>query len=151
MFLAIRVVKSRHFSIRNVELEKLFFGIYLEKAEDGEVIGNSIKGDAVEEFNSGNGIQLWYCKNILVRDNYVERVRDGIYLEFSDLINISNNTSVNNVRYGLHFMFSNDDIYEGNLFENNGAGVAVMFSKNIRMKENIFRNNWGERFLRSSP
>ena len=142
-FAAIRVVKAKHFSIRNVKLEKLFFGIYLEKAEQGEVIGNSIKGDAVEEFNSGNGIQLWYCNNVEVRDNYVEKVRDGIYLEFSDQIQIVNNTSVNNVRYGLHFMFSNDDIYEANLFENNGAGVAVMFSKNIRMNKNIFRNNWG--------
>ena len=142
-FAAIRVVKAKHFSIRNVKLEKLFFGIYLEKAEQGEVIGNSIRGDAVEEFNSGNGIQLWYCNNVEVRDNYVEKVRDGIYLEFSDQIQIVNNTSVNNVRYGLHFMFSNDDIYEANLFENNGAGVAVMFSKNIRMNKNIFRNNWG--------
>ena len=142
-FAAIRVVKAKHFSIRNVKLEKLFFGIYLEKAEQGEVIGNSIRGDAVEEFNSGNGIQLWYCNNVEVRDNYVEKVRDGIYLEFSDQIQIVNNTSVNNVRYGLHFMFSNDDIYEANLFENNGAGVAVMFSKNIRMNKNTFRNNWG--------
>ena len=142
-FAAIRVVESKHFSIRNVELEKLFFGIYLEKAENGEVIGNSIKGDAVEEFSSGNGIQLWYCKNVEVRDNYVEQVRDGIYLEFSDQIQILNNTSINNLRYGLHFMFSNDDVYEGNIFENNGAGVAVMFSKEIKMRNNIFRNNWG--------
>ena len=142
-FAAIRVAKSKHFVIRNVELERLFFGIYLEKAENGVVVGNTIKGDAVEEFNSGNGIQLWYCKNIEVRDNYVEKVRDGIYLEFSDQIRILNNTSVNNVRYGLHFMFSNDDIYEGNIFENNGAGVAVMFSREITMRKNIFRNNWG--------
>ena len=142
-FAAIRVVKSKHFSIRNLKLEKLFFGIYLEKAEHGEVIGNTIKGDAVEEFSSGNGIHLWYCKNVVVRDNYIEKVRDGIYLEFADFVNISNNKSVNNVRYGLHFMFSNDDIYEGNIFENNGAGVAVMFSKEIKMRKNIFRNNWG--------
>jgi len=40
-------------------------------------------------------------------------------------------------------MFSNDDIYENNLFEKNGAGVAVMFSKRIFMRNNIFRLNWG--------
>ena len=142
-YAAIRVVKSKHFKIRNLKLEKLFFGIYLEKAEQGEVIGNTIKGDAVEEFSSGNGIHLWYCNNVVVRDNYIEQVRDGIYLEFADFVDITNNKSVNNVRYGLHFMFSNDDIYEGNIFENNGAGVAVMFSKQIKMRKNIFRNNWG--------
>ncbi len=142
-YAAIRIAKSKHFKIHNVDLEKLFFGIYLEKAEDGEVIGNTIIGDAVEEFNSGNGIQLWYCKNIKVIDNRVEKVRDGIYLEFSDNIEIENNISSHNVRYGLHFMFSNNDNYRGNIFEDNGAGVAVMFSKHIEMTGNTFKKNWG--------
>ncbi len=140
---AIRVVKSERFVIRNVVLEKLFFGIYLEKARNGKVIHNKIVGDAVEEFNSGNGIQLWYCQDIEVAGNIVERVRDGIYLEFSDRIEIRDNTSSNNVRYGLHFMFSNDDVYSNNSFKNNGAGVAVMFSKRIKMLDNTFAKNWG--------
>jgi len=142
-YAAIRVVKSKNFLIQNVVLEKLFFGIYLEKAQDGRVYNNKIIGDAVEEFNSGNGIQLWYCQNIEVESNIVQHVRDGIYLEFSDYINIKNNRSSDNVRYGLHFMFSNNDTYQGNIFENNGAGVAVMFSKEIKMHNNIFRKNWG--------
>lgn len=142
-FAAIRVVKSKNFLIQNVVLEKLFFGIYLEKAQDGRVFHNNIIGDAVEEFNSGNGIQLWYCQNIEIEQNIVQHVRDGIYLEFSDNVIIKNNTSSNNVRYGLHFMFSNNDIYEGNIFENNGAGVAVMFSKKVKMLNNSFKKNWG--------
>lgn len=40
-------------------------------------------------------------------------------------------------------MFSNDDLYKNNLFQNNGAGVAVMFSKRIKMHQNIFKDNWG--------
>ncbi|SHH03421.1 nitrous oxide reductase family maturation protein NosD [Flagellimonas flava] len=142
-YAAIRVVKSANFLIQNVVLEKLFFGIYLEKAKDGKVYHNKIIGDAVEEFNSGNGIQLWYCNNIEVSRNIVQHVRDGIYLEFSDNVLIENNISTNNVRYGLHFMFSNNDIYQGNTFENNGAGVAVMFSKQIKMYHNTFKKNWG--------
>jgi nitrous oxidase accessory protein len=142
-YAAIRVVRSKNFLIQNVVLEKLFFGIYLEKAQDGRIFHNKIIGDAVEEFNSGNGIQLWYCQNIEVEQNIVQHVRDGIYLEFSDDVIIKNNTSSNNVRYGLHFMFSNNDIYESNTFENNGAGVAVMFSKNVKMLNNSFKKNWG--------
>ncbi|MEX0316159.1 MAG: nitrous oxide reductase family maturation protein NosD [Allomuricauda sp.] len=142
-YAAIRVVKSKNFLIQNVVLEKLFFGIYLEKSTDGRVYHNKIIGDAVEEFNSGNGIQLWYCNNVSVEQNIVQHVRDGIYLEFSDQIVIKNNISTNNVRYGLHFMFSNDDLYQDNTFENNGAGVAVMFSKKIKMYNNTFKKNWG--------
>jgi len=142
-YAAIRVVKSEHFLIQNVVLEKLFFGIYIEKSKNGRVYHNKIIGDAVDEYNSGNGIQLWYPQNIIVDHNIVQHVRDGIYLEFSDDITIANNTSSNNLRYGLHFMFSDDDAYINNIFENNGAGVAVMFSKNIKMKGNTFRKNWG--------
>jgi nitrous oxidase accessory protein len=142
-YAAIRVVQSENFLIQNVVLEKLFFGIYLEKSKNGKVYHNKIIGDAVDEYNSGNGIQLWYSQNIVVERNIVQHVRDGIYLEFSDNITIENNISSDNLRYGLHFMFSNDDIYKDNTFENNGAGVAVMFSKRIKMLGNTFKKNWG--------
>ena len=142
-YAAICVRNSKNFIIQNLVLEKLFFGIYIEKSRDGKVFHNKIIGDAVEEYNSGNGIQLWYSKNVEIEHNFVERVRDGIYLEFSHDCIIKNNVSANNIRYGLHFMFSNDDIYQDNIFEKNGAGVAVMFSKRIKMYNNIFKENWG--------
>ena len=41
-------------------------------------------------------------------------------------------------------MFSNDDSYISNLFKNNGAGVAVMFSKSLKMFNNTFEENWGD-------
>ncbi|HPF11604.1 MAG TPA: nitrous oxide reductase family maturation protein NosD [Flavobacteriaceae bacterium] len=142
-FSAVRVVRSEYFVIKNLVLEKLFFGIYLEKSSHGRVFHNKIIGDAEEEFNSGNGIQLWYSHHIEVDQNIITHVRDGIYLEFADHCTITNNISRDNVRYGLHFMFSNDDLYEDNTFEKNGAGVAVMFSKNIEMYHNTFQGNWG--------
>ncbi|WP_339634632.1 nitrous oxide reductase family maturation protein NosD [Bizionia echini] len=142
-YAAIRLKRVENFVIKNLVLEKLFFGIYVEKSNNGKVFHNKIIGDAEEEYNSGNGIQLWYSNNIEIEHNFVQRVRDGIYLEFSDNCIIKNNVSSHNVRYGLHFMFSNDDIYQDNLFEKNGAGVAVMFSKKIKMYNNIFRENWG--------
>jgi len=142
-YAAIRVKRSKHFEIKNLVLEKLFFGIYLEKAENGKVFNNKVIGQAIEEHNSGNAIQLWYSKKISIYNNIVQHVRDGIYLEFSDDCIIKNNVSTNNLRYGLHFMFSNNDIYENNEFSKNGAGVAVMFSKKIKMLKNVFKENWG--------
>jgi len=142
-YAAVRVVKSKSFVIQNLVLEKLFFGIYLEKSHHGKVYHNKIIGEAVEEHSSGNGIHLWHCNNIEVDQNIVTNVRDGIYLEFSDYCTITNNESRDNIRYGLHFMFSNNDMYKGNTFVNNGAGVAVMFSKKIEMYNNVFKENWG--------
>ncbi len=140
---AIRVIRSKNFLIQNMVLEQLFFGIYLEKSSHGKVYHNRIIGEAVDEYNSGNGIQLWYSSDVEVSKNHVQGTRDGIYLEFSDQITITDNVSRDNLRYGLHFMFSDHDVYTHNTFENNGAGVAVMFSKFITMKKNTFRKNWG--------
>ncbi|MDC8001338.1 nitrous oxide reductase family maturation protein NosD [Aequorivita todarodis] len=142
-YAAVRVVNSTGFLIQNLELEKLFFGIYLQKSNDGKVLNNKVRGEAVTEFNSGNAIHLWYCKNVEVTGNDVQKVRDGIYLEFSDNITITNNLSKNNVRYGLHFMFSNDNRVINNVFETNGAGIALMFSKFMEVEHNIIQKNWG--------
>lgn len=140
---AIRVITSRDFVLQNLILEKFFFGIYLQKSHNGIIRNNHLRGDAKNEFGSGNGIHLWYAQNLLIENNEIERARDGIYFEFADSSIIRNNYSHNNIRYGLHFMFSNHDVYEDNTFENNGAGVAVMFSKHINMHRNTFINNWG--------
>lgn len=142
-YAAVRVVKSEGFVIQNLELEKLFFGIYLQKANNGKVLNNKVRGEAVTEFNSGNAVHLWYCKNVEVRGNDVQNVRDGIYLEFSDNITIDNNFSKGNVRYGLHFMFSNNNTVTNNVFETNGAGIALMFSKVMEVENNIIKKNWG--------
>jgi nitrous oxidase accessory protein len=75
--------------------------------------------------------------------NTVTGHRDGIYFEFVSNSLIKSNTSFQNVRYGLHFMFSNSNTYVSNIFRDNGAGVAVMYSKGIKMYYNTFSDNWG--------
>ncbi len=140
----IRFDRSHNFTIRNNKLLNTFFGIYLAYSNDGIVEGNYLEGKAVEEMSSGNAIHLWYCKRVVIENNEVRGHRDGIYFEFVDNSVIKNNLSVGNIRYGLHFMFSNHDHYTKNEFRNNGAGVAVMFSRNIDMNENLFIQNWGK-------
>jgi len=140
---AIRVDRSSHFLIQNLELRRIFFGLMIAKSKHGTIRNVKVFGDAVQQHNSGNAIHLWHSNHILIDNNILIKSRDGIYLEFSDDCIISNNISKENIRYGLHFMFSNNDEYNNNVFENNGAGVAVMFSKKIKMVDNHFQYNWG--------
>jgi nitrous oxidase accessory protein len=139
----IRMRNSRNFVIHNNLLENTFFGIYLEHVKDGIVSQNRVFGEAINEMSSGNAIHLWKCARIQVIDNHVKKHRDGIYFEFVEESVVRKNVSEDNLRYGLHFMFSNHDDYFENTFIRNGAGVAVMFSKKIQMHHNIFQQNWG--------
>ncbi len=142
-YAAIYTSRADHFVIENNEVDDPFFGILIEKSKHGIVRNNKVYGTTVREDGSGNGIHAWHCSDLEIYDNEVFQMRDGIYLEFVDESLIRNNYAHDNIRYGLHFMFSNHDKYLNNRFEQNGAGVAVMFSKFIEMRQNQFVNNWG--------
>lgn len=140
---AIKVEEAKDCLIADNRLEDTFFGIYLAKSSGCRVENNTLLGAKESESRSGNGIHLWYCRDIEIRRNRVSGHRDGIYLEFVEDSRIEDNTSFRNHRYGLHFMFSDRSIYRNNTFRENDAGVAVMYTKNVQMEDNHFENNWG--------
>ena len=142
-YAAIHFYRSKHFIIEDNELKNVFFGMLIEKSHIGAISNNTVSSNAVDEFSSGNGIHLWHCSKVSISANHLSHLRDGIYLEFVSESQITDNVSRDNLRYGLHFMFSDQDDYYDNEFINNGAGVAVMFSKFINMKRNRFYKNWG--------
>ena len=142
-YAAIYLSRVNQFEIHDMILEKVFFGMLIEKSHYGKIYNNRISGEAEDEAGAGNGIHLWHCSNAEIYGNEIFEVRDGIYFEFVSDSHIRDNYSHDNIRYGLHFMFSNNDEYHYNTFVRNGAGVAVMFSKFIKMTHNKFYKNWG--------
>ncbi|RUM29005.1 MAG: nitrous oxide reductase family maturation protein NosD [Aquifex sp.] len=140
----IKVWNAKNCVIKNNVLRNNFWGIYLANVKHCTVENNDIQGTGeVSEVYTGNGIHLWHCRYITIRNNRVRKHRDGIYFEFVEESEIIGNLSENNWRYGLHFMFSHRDKYINNVFRHNGAGVAVMYTKKVLMKGNRFEKNWG--------
>ena len=140
----IKVYDSKNVLIKNNVLEDTFFGIYIQNGLSCTIENNQLTANGTEEQQSGNGIHCWKCDSMRIIANRVTGHRDGIYFEFVKNSIIWRNTSTKNIRYGLHFMFSNDDMYVSNIFSNNGSGVSVMFSNRIKMFSNYFEENWGD-------
>ncbi|HRI32606.1 MAG TPA: nitrous oxide reductase family maturation protein NosD [Saprospiraceae bacterium] len=140
----IKVYDSKYVVLSNNILEDNFFGIYLQYSNCCVVKNNKIKAYGQAEQQIGNGIHCWKSDSLQIIGNTIEGHRDGIYFEFVTNSIIWRNVSIGNIRYGLHFMFSNDDAYISNVFRKNGAGVAVMFTKNVKMFNNVFEQNWGD-------
>lgn len=140
----IKVYGNINVTIENNILENNFFGIYLQNSQKCTVKNNSIKASSKNEQSIGNGIHCWKSDRISIESNQISGHRDGIYFEFVTNSKVTKNLSEANIRYGLHFMFSNDDRYVENTFKNNGAGVAVMFTQRVQMLKNIFEENWGD-------
>ncbi|MBS1647567.1 MAG: nitrous oxide reductase family maturation protein NosD [Bacteroidetes bacterium] len=140
----IKVYDSHHVIITNNILEDNFFGIYLQYSKHCIVKDNKLRAYGTEEQQIGNGIHCWKSDSLQIIGNDVSGHRDGIYFEFVTNSVIWRNCSIGNIRYGLHFMFSNNDAYISNIFKNNGAGVAVMFTQKVKMFHNTFEENWGD-------
>ena len=142
-YAAVKAIQCSQITLKRLTIENAFFGIYLSEVQDSRVTANRVTGGRTPETNAGNGFHLWQCKRITIDDNEVSGHRDGIYFEFVYESKIERNRSRSNLRYGLHFMFSNDNVYTGNWFDDNGAGVAVMYSKRVTMRRNQFVANRG--------
>ena len=127
--------------IADNQVDSTFFGIYLAQVTDCRITGNVLRARGTGEAASGNGIHLWNSQRIIIANNHVSGFRDGIYFEFVRASHVEENLSEQNLRYGLHFMYSDDCVYRGNDFRRNGAGVAVMYTRRVEMTDNRFEDN----------
>lgn len=142
-YASINLVDAKNCIIENNIIENACFAVHVANTSHSIISNNIIKAIGKTEQTSGNGIHLWKCNNMIVENNDIQGHRDGIYFEFVTDSYIYQNKSYKNIRYGLHFMFSNNDSYMENTFTENGAGVAVMYSHHVLMHNNHFEWNWG--------
>lgn len=140
----VKIYDAKHILIEGNTFINNYFGIYLQYAAKCIIKNNIIKASQKEENQSGNGIHCWKSDSLQIIGNKIEGHRDGIYFEFVTNSVIWRNIAKNNLRYGLHFMFSHHNAYITNCFKHNGAGVALMFTKKVIMLNNTFEENWGD-------
>lgn len=140
---ALKISKSRNVTVRSNRFKDNFFAIHSMESPNGTLIGNEILSGGRKGMKFANGIHCWKTSNMRIVNNTISGHRDGIYLEFVTHSIIKDNKSIGNKRYGLHFMFSHDNTYTHNRLSKNGAGVAVMYSNRVVMRQNIFSENWG--------
>jgi len=142
-YASIKLVDAVNITIEANTVINSYFAIHLSNSTYCTVRNNNITGNPKSEQLTGNGIHLWKCNHAVIENNHVQGHRDGIYFEFVTESLVQKNLSEKNIRYGLHFMFSHSDHYMQNIFRNNGAGVAVMYSHKVTMEKNQFESNWG--------
>ena len=143
----VRVISSPGVRLAGLEVADVLYGIYGERAT-GLVLERCMLRGRVEpraEIGDGNGIHLWYCEDVTVRDCAVERFLDAVYLSFTHHASIENSRFHDSGRYGLHTMYCQENRLTGNLFTRNVAGCAIMFSNHLVIEGNDFVRNRGSR------
>ena len=116
-------------------------GVYLWGAPNALVEHNTIIGNKeLRENERGNGVTVWNAPNSKVVYNDISHGRDGIFSNASNFNTFSHN-HFHDLRYGVHYMYTNDSQIEGNIVSNSKIGFAIMFSTNIKLRDNVSYNN----------
>jgi nitrous oxidase accessory protein len=136
-------IAAKRAIVRNCSTRNTLFGIYLREADGSTVESCTIRGvPGSDPGEKGSGIHVWNTDGYRLLGNDIAGVRDGFYIQSSPHGTILRN-SARDLRYGLHYMFSDDNRFEDNTFENGAAGTALMYSRRIIFRRNRFLHNRG--------
>ncbi|MCC6681465.1 MAG: nitrous oxide reductase family maturation protein NosD [Phycisphaeraceae bacterium] len=135
------VVLAPRAIIEDNTFDDVLFGIYLKKAADSVIRRNRIGGKDLDLPRRGDGIRLWYSPGCLIEDNNVHDGRD-VVIWFSSNVTVRGNL-VSRGRYGLHFMYCDDNTLENNSLQDNSVGAFLMYSRRLTLRGNRFARNRG--------
>ncbi|MCQ0093152.1 nitrous oxide reductase family maturation protein NosD [Roseovarius sp. M141] len=112
-------------------------GIDVHGGRDAQVRSNIIEGTRNPRMNDrGNGIYVWNSPGTLVEGNSVRWGRDGIFSNASRT-GIYKNNLFRDLRFAVHYMYTNDSEVSGNVSIGNHLGYAIMFSNKVIVKDNL--------------
>lgn len=128
-------------------IEGNLYGIYLHGAENSIARGNTIVGIQEGRLNeAGNGISVWNATGAKVLDNDVRFGRDGIYVITSKR-NVFSGNRFRDLRFAIHYMYTNDSEISDNVSINNAVGFAMMFSSRLKISGNVSDGDRDHGFL----
>ncbi len=129
--------------IRDCDIRNSIFGIYLRQADGTAVVACRVRGiPGRQPGEKGSGIHVWNTGGFRLERNDIRDVRDGLYIQSSPRGVVIGNVA-RDLRYGLHYMYSDDNVFEDNTFETGAAGTAIMYSRRIAFRRNRFLRNRG--------
>ena len=84
----------------------------------------------------GNGVYVWNAPGTVVERNDIRYGRDGIFSNTSR-DNIFRDNLMRDLRFAVHFMYTNMSEVSGNISIGNRLGFAIMFSNRVVITDNM--------------
>jgi nitrous oxidase accessory protein len=123
--------------VENNDISDNLIGIYVSGARNSLIRNNRITGRQDLRVNErGNGIQIWNAPGTIVEDNSIQFGRDGIFVTTSKR-NIFRNNRMLDLRFAIHYMYTNKSEVSGNYSSRNNVGYALMSSTDLIVDGNI--------------
>lgn len=133
--------------VENNRLDGNLYGVYVHGAEQALVRGNRIRGIREGRVNeAGNGVSLWNAPGAKVVDNDISFGRDGIY-SITSKHNVFSGNRFHDLRFAVHYMYTNDSEISGNVSTGNSVGFAIMYSNRLIVTNNVSDGDRDHGFL----
>ena len=133
--------KATGAQVLNTRVHDNLIGIYVWGARDAQVKSNVITGRRDLRMNErGNGVQIWNAPGARIQGNDIRYGRDGIFVTTSK-DNVFADNLMHDLRFAVHYMYTNDSTVSGNISRRNHLGYAIMFSTKIEMTGNLSEND----------
>jgi nitrous oxidase accessory protein len=111
--------------------------IYLDGPHDAMVRRNEIAGlRTLRRTERGPAVSLWNTPGSAIIDNDIRSGRDGVF-SVSSSHNIVRGNTFHDLRFAVHFMYTNDSEVSGNFSTGNEVGYVLMFSDRLDVRENV--------------
>lgn len=127
--------------VKDNRIEDALFGIDLQQSYHNVIRRNFISSKKLELGMRGDSIRLWYSDDNLLEDNEIRNSRDFV-LWYAKRNRVTGTIHTGG-RYGMHFMFSMDNIVENNRFENNSVGISMMYDQGDVVRNNVISHSVG--------
>lgn len=138
---AIKFEDSNGCVVEDCRLENVFFGLYVAKSSGCRFRRLFISGKPLDMPRRGDGVRLWYSDDTTLED--IEMVDSRDFIIWFARRTVVRNCRVSRGRYGLHYMYCDDNLFENNRFTDNQVGGTIMYSRRITMKGNRFEKSRG--------
>ena len=123
--------------VESNRIEGNLFGVYVHGAERALVRANTILGRQGRRMSErGDGVTVWNAPGARIEGNDVRYGRDGIFVKVSRQ-NLFASNRFRDLRFAVHYMYTNDSEVIGNASLNNHVGYAIMYSQRLRVRGNL--------------
>jgi nitrous oxidase accessory protein len=122
-------------------IEGNLYGVDIHGGRDSLVARNTIVGRQDHRMNArGNGVYVWNAPGARVENNDIRYGRDGIFTNTSR-DNVFAHNLFRDLRFAVHYMYTNDSEVIGNISIGNHLGYALMYSDRIMARDNLSLND----------
>lgn len=117
--------------------EENLFGVYVWGPDHAVVRNNRISGRRdLRMSERGNGVSVWNSPGSIVEGNDIRYGRDGIFTNTSR-DNVFRANRFRDLRFAVHYMYTNNSEVSDNVSIGNHVGYALMFSHGLTVTGNL--------------